>query len=99
MPVLKTTSVLAFTQDMMLAVIEERWNVLMDMQFKQEQMLQAIFADHDLAFTDVEKDDLVEVQRLNQEVLIAAEAHKSDIAKELRAMRLGKTKANIYQAL
>ena len=90
---------MAFTQDMMLAVIEQRWNGLMEMQLKQDEMLQELFSEPEVLLSEAEQDDLLEVQRLNQAILIAAEATKSDIAKELRTMRQGKAKANIYQAL
>lgn len=94
-----TSSVLALTQDMMLVVIEQRWDVFMDMQIRQDEMLRQLFAETDLGLSDAEQADLFEVQRLNQEILQAAESHKSDIATEIRAIKQGKSKASAYQAL
>lgn len=91
--------VLSYTQDMMLVVLEQQWEALLDMQLKQDEMLKALFSSKDPNFTAQEKDDLFEVQRLNQEILTAAESHKTEIASKLRDMRQGKTKASAYQAL
>ena len=83
----------------MLVVLEQQWEALLDMQLKQDEMLKALFSSKDPNFTAQEKDDLFEVQRLNQEILTAAESHKTEIASKLRDMRQGKTKASAYQAL
>ena len=91
--------VLSYTQDMMLVVLEQQWEALLDMQLKQDEMLKALFSSKDPNFTAQEKDDLFEVQRLNQEILTAAEVHKTEVASKLRDMRQGKTKASAYQAL
>jgi len=91
--------VLSYTQDMMLVVLEQQWEDLLDMQLKQDEMLKALFSNKDPDFTAQEKDDLFEVQRLNQEILTAAESHKTEIASKLRDMRQGKTKAGAYQSL
>ena len=97
---LSVSDVLSLTQDMMMTVVEEQWDELVDMQIRQDEMLRQLFAaDGEMMFSDAEKEDLVEVQRLNQEILSAAEKHKSDIAHELRAMRQGKAKASVYQSL
>ena len=83
----------------MLVVLEQQWEALLDMQLKQDEMLKALFSSKDPNFTAQEKDDLFEVQRLNQEILTAAEVHKTEVASKLRDMRQGKTKASAYQAL
>ena len=96
---MSVSTVLSYTQDMMLVVLEQQWEDLLDMQLKQDEMLKALFSSKDPNFTAQEKDDLFEVQRLNQEILTAAESHKTEIASKLRDMRQGKTKASAYQAL
>ncbi len=99
MSINKTAAVLAYTQDMMLAAIEEHWDELREMQLNQDAMLQALFSVADVILSEAEQEELFEVQRLNQEILAAAEAYKGDIAMELREMRQGKAKASAYQAL
>ncbi len=96
---MSVSTVLSYTQDMMLVVLEQQWEALLDMQVKQDEMLKALFSSKDPNFTAQEKDDLLEVQRLNQEILTAAELHKAEIATKLCDMRQGKTKASAYQAL
>ena len=96
---MSVSTVLSYTQDMMLVVLEQQWEDLLDMQLKQDEMLKALFSSKDPNFTAQEKDDLFEVQRLNQEILTAAEVHKTEVASKLRDMRQGKTKASAYQAL
>jgi len=93
------SDVLLFTQDMLLLVIEEQWDQLMEMQVQQDKMLRQLFAAADPMFSKQEKEDLLEVQRLNQEVLKAAEVYRTDIAAELRSMRQGQAKASAYQSL
>jgi len=92
-------SVLSFTQDMMMVVLEQHWDVLLDMQLKQDEMIKGLFADQTVRFTDQEQEDLFEVQRLNQQILQAAELHKSEVAHQLRDMKQGKSKTGAYQAL
>jgi len=96
---MSVSAVLSYTQDMMMVVLEQQWEALLEMQLKQDEMLKALFSGKDPGFTAQEKDDLFEVQRLNQEILTAAELHKTEIASKLRDMRQGKTKAGAYQAL
>jgi len=93
------SEVLSFTQDMMMVVLEQQWDVLPDMQGKQDEMLKALFLDKAYVFTAEEKEALFEVQRLNKDILIAAEAFKAEIAAKLRGMRQGKSKAGEYQSL
>ncbi len=94
----KTASdVLLYTQDMMLAVIDERWDDLIKMQFVQNTMLKNLFA-ADMVFSEQQKQDLFEVQRLNQEIITEAGKHKADIANELRKMHQGKVKVDAYQS-
>jgi len=92
-------SVLSFTQDMMMVVLEQHWDVLLDMQLKQDEMIKELFADKAVSFTGQEQEDLFEVQRLNQQILEAAELHKSEVAHQLRGMKQGKSKTGAYQAL
>lgn len=94
-----SSQVLSFTEDMMLSVIEGRWDELTEMQLKQDQMLRNLFSDKERVFLDKEKENLFEVQRLNQEILTAAGVHRTDIAAKLREMQQGKTKAGAYQSL
>ena len=91
--------VLSLTQDMMVCVIDEHWDELIEMQLKQDQMIKYLFSDAKRLFLNEEKENLVEVQRLNQEILNAATVHKAEIASKLRDMRQGKTKAGAYQSL
>ena len=91
--------VLSLTQEMMLCVLEERWDELIEMQLKQGQMIRDLFSDGERLFLDNEKENLFEVQRLNQEIINATECHKTGIASKLRDMRQGKTKARAYQTL
>ena len=93
------SSILSYTQDMMMVVIEQRWDVLLDMQLKQDEMLRALFAGKGDDFSVVEKAGLVEVQRLNQEILSSAEAHKSELASKLHDIRQGKSQIDAYHAL
>lgn len=91
--------VLSLTQDMMLCVLEDRWDELIEMQLKQDRMIKGLFSDTERLFLDKEKEGLFEVQRLNQEISNAAEVHKTEIASKLRGMRQGKSKAGAYQVL
>jgi hypothetical protein len=84
---------------MMLMAIDQKWDVLLEMQPQQDQMLKDLFKVEGVSFSEQEKLDLIEVQRLNKEVLQAADSHKADIASELRVMRQGKAKANAYLSL
>ena len=95
----KTASdVLLFTQDMMLAVLEERWDDLIEMQSVQDRMLKDLFAATQ-EFSEQQKEQLFEVQRLNQEIISEADKHKADIANTLRKMSQGKAKINAYQSV
>ena len=96
---MSVSAVLSYTQDMMMVVLEQQWEALLEMQLKQDEMLKSLFLSKSPDFTAQEKDDLFEVQRLNQEILTAAEAHKTEVASKLRDMRQGKAKAGAYQAL
>lgn len=89
------SAVLLYTQDMMLAVIEERWDDLIEMQSIQDAMLQKLFTVNN-GFSEQQKEDLFEVQRLNQEIVREVEKRKGDIANELRKMRRGKDKIGTY---
>ena len=91
--------VLSFTEDMMLSSIEERWDDLIEMQDKQDLMIRGLFSNDSRVFSEKEKQNLFEVQRLNQEILNAVELHKADIATKLREMRQGKSKAGAYQSI
>jgi hypothetical protein len=92
------SAVLLYTQDMMLAVIEERWDDLIEMQSVQDAMLHKLFAVNN-GFSVQQKEDLFEVQRLNQEIVREVEAHKGFIASELRKMHRGKDKIGSYLSL
>jgi len=96
---MSVSTILSYTQDMMMVVIEQHWDVFLDMQLKQDEMLRALFADKGDDFSVEEKADLVEVQRLNQEILSSAEAYKSEVASKLHDMRQGKSQIDAYQAL
>jgi hypothetical protein len=91
--------VLSLTQDMMVCVIDGRWDELIEMQLEQDQMIKNLFSDAGRLFLKEEKENLFEVQRLNQEILNAAELHKTEIASKLSDMRQGKSKAGAYQSL
>ncbi len=91
--------VLSLTQDMMVCVIDGRWDELIEMQLEQDQMIKNLFSDAERLFLNKEKENLFEVQRLNQEISNAAELHKTEIASKLRDMRQGKTKAGVYRSL
>lgn len=93
------SDVLSYTQDMMMAVIEEDWERLLEMQGEQDQMIRQLFADTARIFSGDEKKDMLEVQRLNQEILSATEAQKFEIADKLRDMKQGKSKAEVYQSV
>ena len=90
--------VLSLTQDMMVCVIDGRWDELIEMQAEQDQMIKNLFSDGERILLDWEKENLFEVQRLNQEISNAVELHKTEIASKLRDMRQGKTKADAYQS-
>jgi len=93
------SDILSFTQDMMLVVLEQQWEDLPDMQGKQDKMLKTLFSNKGRVFTAEEKEALFEVQRLNKDILIAAETSKDEVAIKLRGMRQGKSKAGAYQSL
>lgn len=93
------SDILLHTQDMMVSVIEGRWDAFVEMQLQQDQMIRHLFSDADRVFLESEKEALFEVKRLNKDMLIAAEACKAEIAAELRKMRQGQSKAKAYQAL
>ena len=93
------SEVLSFTQDMMLVVLEQQWEDLPDMQGKQDKMLKTLFSNKGRVFTAEEKEALFEVQRLNKEILNAAERCKADVAGKLREMQQGKSKVGAYQSL
>jgi hypothetical protein len=95
----RVSEALALAQDMMMSVVEGQWDSLMTMQLKQDEMVRQLFATEGLLLTAVEQQDLLELQRLNQEVLNAAENHKLEVAKTLTVMRQGKLKAKTYQSL
>lgn len=90
--------VLSLTQDMMVCVIDGRWDELIEMQLEQDQMIKNLFSDGERLFLDWEKENLFEVQRLNQEIITEADKHKADIANELRKMHQGKVKVDAYQS-
>ncbi len=92
------SDVLMYTQDMMLAVIDNRWDDLLKMQSTQDKMLKKLFAVADAIFSEQQRADLLEVQCLNQKIVAAAALHRTDIAGELRKMRQGKLKAGNYLA-
>jgi hypothetical protein len=91
--------VLSLTQDMMLCVIDGCWDELIEKQLDQDQMIRNLFFDAERLFLKEEKENLFEVQRLSQEILNAAELHKTEIASKLRDMRQGKTNAGVYRSL
>lgn len=93
------SDVLLHAQDMMMAIIEQRWDALAEMQQELDHMLRALFATTDVPFSEQEKNDLVEVQRLNQEIIMAVASHKADLATQLREIQQGKSKVGAYQAL
>jgi len=93
------SDVLLHTQNMMVSVIEGGWEEFREMQLQQDQMIRDLFSDADRVFLESEKDELLEVKRLNQDILLAAESCKADIASELLKMRQGQSKAKAYQAL
>ncbi len=92
------SALLAHTQDMMLAVIEQNWESLPRLHSAQDSMIRALFSSPDRLFNSEEQEGLVEVQRLNSEIITAVESHKTDIAQQLRALQQGKNKANAYQS-
>lgn len=96
---MSVSAILSYTQDMMMVVLEQQWDILLDMQLKQDAMIKALFSSAETIFTEQDKQDLFEVQRLNQQILTAAEANKADVASKLRGMHQGKSKAGAYQAL
>ena len=93
------SNILLHTQDMMVNVIEGRWEEFQEMQLQQDQMIRDLFSDADRVFLESEKDALLEVKRLNKDILLEAESCKADIASELLKMRQGQSKAKAYQAL
>jgi len=92
-------SVLSYTQDMMMVVLEQKWDVLLAMQLQQDKMIKGLFAKQDVSFTAQEQQDLLEIQSLNQQIMQIAEEHKAEAAHKLRELRQGKSKTGAYQAL
>ena len=95
----QVSNVLLHTQDMMVVVIEARWDDLSVMQGTQDLMLRALFSVADVSFSEQERNDLVEVQRLNQEIIMAVASHKTGLAVQLRDIQQGKSKVSAYRAL
>ncbi len=93
------SSVLSYTQDMMMVVLEQQWDIFEDMQRKQDEMIKGLFVNQDASFTAQEQEDLFEIQRLNQQMIQIAEEHKAEAAHKLRELRQGKSKTGAYQAL
>ena len=96
---MSVAGILSHTQDMVMVVLEQQWDILLDMQLQQDEMLRSLFLGDDPVFTAKEQQDLFEVQRLNQQILEAAESHKAEVAGKLREMHQGKSKAGAYQSL
>jgi len=93
------SDVLLHTQDMLMLIIEQRWDDLSVMQKRQDQMLRGLFSVADVSFSEQQKDDLVEVQRLNREIIMAVDSHKADLADQLRELQQGKSKVKAYRAV
>ena len=74
---------LLHTQDMMIAAIEERWDDLIDMQLTQDKMLKALFSTTYITFFDLAKNNLGEIQRLNQNILSLAQNRTTSVTEEL----------------
>jgi len=91
--------ILSFTEDMMLAVIEQRWDALSDMLSQQDRMLRNLFSEQQQPFSETENKHLLTVHRLYQEILVAAKNHRSEIAHELKKIRQGKTQITSYQSM
>jgi hypothetical protein len=60
---------LLHTQKMMLTAIEGRWDDLMRMQLVQDKMLKILFSKANITFSELAKNNLSEIQRLNQNIL------------------------------
>ncbi len=93
------SSVLSYTQDMMMVVLEQQWDIFEDMQRKQDEMIKGLFVNQDASFTAQEQEDLFEIQSLNEQIIQIAEEHKAEAAHKLRELRQGRSKTGAYQAL
>ncbi len=93
------SSVLSYTQDMMMVVLEQQWDIFEDMQRKQDEMIKGLFVNQDTSFTAQEQEDLFEIQSLNEQIIQIAEEHKAEAAHKLRELRQGRSKTGAYQAL
>ncbi|MFK5949018.1 MAG: hypothetical protein QM500_09660 [Methylococcales bacterium] len=93
------SSVLSYTQDMMMVVLEQQWDIFENMQLKQDEMIKGLFVNQDASFTAQEQENLFEIQSLNQQIIQIAEEHKAEAAHKLRELRQGKSKTGAYQAL
>jgi len=89
--------ILVFTQDILVAVIAEQWDDLAALQQEQSQMLRDFFSDAVVA-SEADKVNFIEVQRLNKEILVAVERYKSELATELRGIKVGRLKVGSYQS-
>lgn len=67
---------LLHTQEMMLTATEGRWDDLMNMQLTQDKMLKTLFSTTHITFFDLAKNNLDEIQRLNQNILRTIEQSK-----------------------
>jgi hypothetical protein len=54
---------------MMLTAIEGRWDDLMRMQLVQDKMLKILFSKANITFSELAKNNLSEIHRLNQNIL------------------------------
>ena len=94
-----SADILAFTQDIWLSVIAEKWDGLQVLQQEQDVILKAFFTTEDFVLSNGDKADLLEVQSLNNMILEAVELHRSELASELQAIKAGKLKVNAYQSI
>ncbi len=81
-----------------MAIIEQRWDDLLELQAQQDKMLKALFSVANVSFSEQEQEDLLEVQRLNQEVIAAVQEHKAELGSQLRGLQQGKSKVGAYRS-
>ncbi len=93
------SNALEITQDMLLGAIENAWDRVADLQHKQDALLRQIFTDS-IAFLSTEDlDQIYEIQRLNREILNAAQEHREQLGQQIRTLHQGQNQAKAYRSI
>jgi hypothetical protein len=92
------SNALEMTQDMWLGAIENAWDKVASLQNKQDALLRQIFTDsiNELSTEDI--GHIHEIERLNREILSAAQEHREQLGQQLRSLHQGHNQAKAYRS-